>query len=312
MTQITSKLVEDLVTPVVSKIKLLMDTGSLVLPKDYAPENAVRFAIEMIKEITVGDEKKPALIACSPQSVQNALYKMVIQGLDPGKSQCYFIVRSGKKLCCDRSYFGSQIVAKRFAGLKTMKAVVIYGGDAKDFKYEIDTNTGATKVISHVPKLDNQKEDDIVGAYVIYTLEDGSTDTVIRTIDQIREAWKMGAQKGKGTTHQNFPSEMCKRTVINYACKHLINASGDGAILGDQDSEENVKTVDKGTDGAADVGFSEFEVEDSTPTTVTETVKPEVVQQSKAEKTPEPKIVEPIEIKNGPGPGDLNEDPFAA
>jgi hypothetical protein len=55
------------------------------------------------------------------------------------------------------------------------------------------------------------------------------------TYEEIKKSWAMSkmkpfTDKGElkaGTVHSKFPGEMAKRTVINRACKTIINRSGD-------------------------------------------------------------------------------------
>ena len=59
------------------------------------------------------------------------------------------------------------------------------------------------------------------------------------TIDEIKQAWKQSAThpvdaSGKikaGSTHDKFTAEMCKKTVINRACKPIINSSDDSNLV---------------------------------------------------------------------------------
>jgi recombination protein RecT len=51
---------------------------------------------------------------------------------------------------------------------------------------------------------------------------------------QIEKAWSKSKTRGQASSpHKEFPDEMCKRTVINRACKRYINSSSDSAILKD-------------------------------------------------------------------------------
>lgn len=61
---------------------------------------------------------------CSRESIANSLLDMVVQGLSPAKTQCYFIVY-GNQLQLNRSYFGTQAVLKRLTNVKDIWANVI-------------------------------------------------------------------------------------------------------------------------------------------------------------------------------------------
>lgn len=211
---------------VMKNIQAKTADGQLALPADYSAENALQEA--WLKIQSVQDKNgSPALTVCTKESVMTSLFDMVVQGLSPAKNQCYFVVY-GKDLTLMRSYMGTVMVAKRFAGVKDVFAQVVYKGD--EFEYEIDPSTGIRSVTKHTQKLENVGGD-IVAAYATIIKEDGTKYQEIMTKDQIQKAWNQGATKGKSPAHTNFPEEMAKKTVINRACKLFINSSTDSQIL---------------------------------------------------------------------------------
>ena len=182
----------------------------------------------LVLQETVDKNKFPVLQSCTRVSIVNSLLDMVIQGLNPSKKQCYFIAY-GKKLSCMRSYFGSMAIVKNLAGAKDVYAEMIYAGD--EFKYEIIN--GNKKVISHTQRFANIDPEKIAGAYCTIAFEGGREFTEIMDIAQIKKAWKKSRMdpEREGSTHKEFPEEMCKRTVIQRACKRYINSSSDNATL---------------------------------------------------------------------------------
>lgn len=114
----------DLVDSVSHKLRKFADKGELVLPSNYSIENALKSAWLMLQE-TVDKDKRPVLLACTKASIANALLDMAVQGLNPGKKQCYFIA-FGTKLLCLRSYFGAMVVAERVGLSSDMVHVVPY------------------------------------------------------------------------------------------------------------------------------------------------------------------------------------------
>src|SRR5574340_499041 len=65
---------------VLSKITAFQETGSINIPKDYSPANALRAAYLILLE-TKNIDKKPVLQECTKDSIANALLKMIVQGL---------------------------------------------------------------------------------------------------------------------------------------------------------------------------------------------------------------------------------------
>lgn len=234
-----------------SLVSQYMKDGKLHLPANYSPQNAMKSAWLILQD-TKDRNRKPALDVCTNQSLTNSLLKMVIQGLDPQKAQCYFIMYD-TALACQRSYFGSMALAKRFepAIAEIPPAQVVYEGD--EFEYELAI--GKKRVVSHKQKLQNVKKDKIVGAYAMALDKNGKPiRTEIMTIDEIKQSWGQSAMKPvdeknnikKGTTQDKFTADMCGKTVINKLCKPIINSSDDSSIM-----IEVSQKIDEETDRAA-------------------------------------------------------------
>ena len=223
----------DIVDTVTSKVKEFQQKRALQFPENYSPENALKSAGLILQE-TKDRNGNLAINVCSHSSIANALLNMVIQGLNPIKQQCYFIVY-GKTLSMQRSYFGSMQVAKMVdPTIKDIISEVVYEGD--EFIYE--KQKGKTVIVKHAQKLENISKTKIKAAYCSMFYTDGSENSTIMTIEEIYQAWMQGQIKpikdGKldpDTTHGKFTAEMAKKTVINRACKIIINASDDESIL---------------------------------------------------------------------------------
>jgi recombination protein RecT len=230
-TQIAKKETIDIVT---AKVKEFQDKGELFFPANYVPENALKSAWLIIQE-TQDKEKKAALDVCTKESIANSLLSMVVQGLNPDKKQCYFIVY-GNKLVMQRSYFGSMAVARSVnPDIDDIYAMTVYEGD--EFEYQIVR--GKKVITKHNQKLENIKKEKIVAAYCNILYIDGKEEATIMTLEEIKQSWKMSKMypiddKGnikKDSTHDKFTADMCMKTVINKACKPIINSSDDRNIV---------------------------------------------------------------------------------
>lgn len=207
-----------------------LQQGGFKLPANYSPENALQSAWLILQDIQTRD-KRPALEACSRNSIAMSLFKMVQMGLNPAKNQCYF-VPYGADLVCMTSYFGQVMIAKR-AGLQDVKANLILEGD--DFNYKIEQD-GRRVITEHKQPFQNFGNK-IIGAYCVVTLPDGVQDTDIMTIEEIKVSWNQGATKGNSPAHKSFEGEMAKRTVTNRAIKMFVNSSDDSAVLDDDNPQ---------------------------------------------------------------------------
>lgn len=217
----------DTVDVVAERVREFQSRGEIHFPANYSPENAMKSAWLSLQN-TVDRTGKPALEVCTRDSIANALLDMVVQGLNPAKKQGYFIVY-GRQLVFQRSYFGTMAVTKRATGAKDIFAQVVYEGD--EFEFEI--TRGKKRVTKHVQTLRSISGGNIVAAYCTIIFPDDSEYTEIMTWDEIQQAWRKSRQNPnkEGSTHQEFPQEMAKRTVINRTCKTYLNASDDGSLL---------------------------------------------------------------------------------
>jgi recombination protein RecT len=284
---------KDVVDVVGKKVQEFVSRGELHLPPNYSVENAMKSAWLVLQEVTDKDGKL-ALEVCTRDSVANALLKMVVQGLNPAKNQCYFVV-FGKSLVMMRSYFGSIHVAKSVnPEIEDIIPDVVYEGD--EFEYE--KKRGKTHIISHKQKLENIKKDKIIAAYATVLYKDGGDESIVMTMDEIKEAWTMSKvkpidEKGNirtGTTHEKFTAEMCKKTVVNRICKHIINGSDDSNLVAryakatDADLAEAEVEAEIEENANQEIIDVEFEVADEEPE-----VEEKVAEEPKERKPEEPK-----------------------
>ena len=232
---------KDIANNVLVRVNQLQDAGGLDVPKDYSAENALKGAWLYLQS-AVNKDKKPVLKECSNDSIANALFEMVIEGLSVVKKQCYFIAY-GTKLECQKSYFGNLALAKRVCGVKEVNGAVIYEGDKKQFKYEIEPTTGRKRLISHIQNIDNIDNNKIIGAYAIVIYANEVSDMEVMTMKDIRTAWNQGASKGNSPAHKNFPDQMAIKTVMNRAVKIAL-ASSDDKHLGLEEKVQSEKSED--------------------------------------------------------------------
>lgn len=224
----------DTVSLVSNRVRAFTERGELHLPPDYSADNALKAAWLDIQNVKTS-QGKLALQTCTKNSVANALLNMVLQGLNPAKKQCYFIAY-GDQLLLQRSYFGAMHVAMQVdPTIQYIGAEVVHAGDVFTYK----KTRGRTEVTEHSQSIENLNAP-IVAAYCTVVRDDGTEDTTIMSIADIQAAWSMNRQNNPvnadGTlnprsTHAKFTGEMAKKTVINRACKQIINASGDAGLV---------------------------------------------------------------------------------
>ncbi|HEM3582101.1 TPA: recombinase RecT [Streptococcus suis] len=208
---------KDITDAVNAKVSQMQNEGLVVAP-NYAPANALKSAFFAMTNSPSGN----LLEKCSKESIANALLDMVVQGLSPAKTQCYFIPY-GNTLKMTRSYFGTMKVVKQRSNVKDIWAEVVFEGDV----LKIRNDNGRKVLESHETDWTNQ-DNAIIGAYCIIEKVDGERILTVMTKKEIDRSW----QQSKNKSVQNaFPQEMAKRTVINRAAKQFFNTSDDSDIL---------------------------------------------------------------------------------
>lgn len=257
----------DLSDAVMKRVRSLETGKALVLPPNYSPENALKEAYLIIKQ-TIDKNGAPALSVCTRDSITTALLDMVLQGLNPMKSQCYFIVH-GNELKLRRSYFGTER-ALRTVLPETDKvvAVVVHQGD--EVEYEIGTdinnpNTLGEKIVTkHKQSLANM-DNPIVAVYGYITKKDGKLVTTdMMTANEIFAAWRKSQTRvfndqggiNATSTHGQFPVEMAKKTLLNRMCKRPFKATDDSVMIEQQ--QAFARTTENEYDGV-DIE-SEYEI----------------------------------------------------
>ena len=226
---------EMIVTNVEKKLQGITEKG-FKFPANYVPQNAIQSAWLIVQQ-TKNKDGKLALDVCSTESVQEAMFDMLIQALNPSKKQCYFVAR-GNKLCMMRSYFGTQAVTKRLPEInEILDAEIVYEKD----EFEFSKLNGVTTITKHVQKLENIDKTKIKAAYQVIMKSSGINQACIMTVEQIMQCWNQSdkevftkegkLKQGQYCGHANFTEEFCKRTVISRGCKNIVNTSDDSDIL---------------------------------------------------------------------------------
>ncbi len=278
---------KELQKSVIEQIQKFQELGQIKLPPEYSPENAVRAAFLILQE-TKDKNEKLALDTCTKISIGSAMLKMVVQGLNPLKGQCSFVV-FGNTLTLMREYHGTIALAKRVGGVKQVKGQVVYEED--EFEYSIDSATGRKTVVKHVQAMENVNNEKIRGAYAVAMLDDGSVDTEVMTISQIRQAWSMGATKGQSPAHLKFTDQMAIKTVASRLCKLYISTSSDSDLYDAEETDPVTRSREETIKGE----------QNAEPLTLEEGEEEAYEEQAKEEAPEEePPEEEPKEAKTSP------------
>lgn len=226
---------------VLNRVNKMQREGSLQIPENYSPENALKSAYLKLLETKTRDNK-PVLQACTQESIANSLLEMIVQGLNPMKNQGYFIPY-GNQLTFSRSYLGTVAITKRLPGVKDVKGYPVYKND--EFETEFDLISGNLKVKKYTPDVKSRNPKDLIGAFALIIGDEDILSMEYMDMEQIKKAWNQGATKGNSPAHKNFPDQMAVRTVINRACKMYANTSDDSDLTADILNRTEIEVIEE-------------------------------------------------------------------
>lgn len=237
-------------TPVLAgiqhRINAYVSKGELVFPPDFSQGNAMASAKVALITLGVIDDAGNPTGACTTVSLVNAVFDSMVQGMNVGKKQGYFI-NYGKVLCFQRSYFGDQALAERL-----MPCITVYSGYiCKQDKFRPTKKMTRRGLITSVMPVYNEKGEfvsghemgwprdvkEIVAAYCGAMYTDPDTGEVedlgveLMDIDQIKTSWKKSKAIGPSSFHNEQPDIACIRTVTRRWAKPIINASNDALLM---------------------------------------------------------------------------------
>lgn len=217
----------------------VLDTGRLV-SKNYDLPTAMASLYLNLIQVPAKESGKMAMETCSPTSIKEAIVKCIIEELNVGKKQGYFIPY-GDKLEFQPSYFGEIKKAQSMSGVK-IRGKVFRDGEQIDLDMRID----GTMVIKHKPNI-KSLNNKILGAYAVAT--DVDTGRVVDSDIMSREEIMKSAMKSKngGKVTKEFEHEMFIRTVTKRLAKHFVNTSDDSSkvfIVNPDGTEMQVNVYD--------------------------------------------------------------------
>lgn len=156
--------------------------------------------------------KNDLLASCSKVSIQASVYNLALTGLtlNPALEYAYLVPR-GKKCILDISYRGMVKIATDSGGIKTVHGKGIY---EKDF---FEAQEGSDPYIKHAP-LYFEDRGEMIGAYVVATIADGTKKHHIMSKAEIKKVEKKSPMAGKGPW-KDWTEEMWIKTVIKRARK---------------------------------------------------------------------------------------------
>lgn len=183
----------------------------LALPAHITPEKFQRAALTaMLNSKDIAE--------CTPGSVMNALLKCAQDGLIPDNKEAA-IVKYGNVATYMPMVYGLIKRMRNSGDVKAVNAHLVYSKDQFDYIIE----NGVEK-FTHKPKFEGDRGE-LVLAYAVITLDDGTPHVEIMTKEEIEKARATSKAGANSPAWKNWFSEMAKKTVIHRAAKRVPTSS---------------------------------------------------------------------------------------
>ena len=229
---------ENVKVTVKSCISAFQADGSLSLSEVYEVDRALAAAFTLLNCLK-DPTGCPILEQCSAESITTALLDMAIQGLSVNKRQCRFAV-SGGDIKLVRTYFGTIALAREVGGM-IGEPIVSMIGQGDDFEFETDVITGKKRLIRHRPALCGMGGE-IAGAYCILHLSDGTQ--YLEVFGPLQISAMLGVRQEDMVRVER---KTVFRTVINRACRNLIESSANAYMYECMYDEWDLSTTNIGS-----------------------------------------------------------------
>lgn len=199
--------------------KRLTIADLLTQKKDALADVATKFLTpeKLVKMIGVQMARTPNLAKCDPRSVLNCAMTLAELGLAPGTLGEAYLIPFKDECTLIIGYRGLMKLALRSGELSSITARLVYRQDTFEIEY------GSTPKIVHKPAMGHgNKDEDIVGAYMIARYKDAAMEPVTEymTRDQIIKVKNRSRASGSGPWVSDF-GEMCRKTVVRRGAKYL-------------------------------------------------------------------------------------------
>lgn len=215
------------------------------------------------------------IAALNPESTQDAIVTSAVLGLDltEGKNQAWLLPRSvdnSTRIVLQVGYKGVEAIHQRLGVIDRLSVRIVRQADA--FEWSGDESEKPTHTADWFAP--EAKRGPIVGAFAITYYPDGSTQTVVKGIDEIYEkhrntsdSWKSYQRRlAKGESPhpppwESFPAEMVAKTMAYVARKqwpaNIRNAEVAGAII-DRLNEVDFADYESLREGYTEEQLAEF------------------------------------------------------
>lgn len=176
-------------------------------------ERLLTNSLYFLNEETKSNKQLGTAIQANPVKFAIYLKNLITLGVDISQRQAYFLPY-GNEITSVLDYKTLMALIKKHTNVKSIDAQLVY--ENENFKVE------QGKVVEHIqnPFASKDEKGALVGAYSIFTLDDGSKDYYFASLDEINKVKECSkSANSKFSPWNNWFDEMVKKTVIRKGMK---------------------------------------------------------------------------------------------
>lgn len=195
-------------------LQLQQEAVNIIQPQAQSDqERLLTNSLYYLNEETKSNKQLGTAIQSNPVKFAIYLKNLITLGVDISQRQAYFLTY-GNEITSVLDYKTLMVLIKKHTNVKSIDAQLVY--ENENFKVE------QGKVVEHRqnPFASKDEKGALVGAYSIFTLDDGSKDyyfTSLEEINKVKECSK--SANSKFSPWNNWYDEMVKKTVIRKGMK---------------------------------------------------------------------------------------------
>lgn len=195
-------------------LQLQQEAVNIIQPQAQSDnERLLTNSLYYLSEETKSNKQLGTAIQANPVKFAIYLKNLITLGVDISQRQAYFLPY-GNEITSVLDYKTLMALIKKHTNVKSIDAQLVY--ENENFKVE------QGKVVEHRqnPFASKDEKGNLVGAYSIFTLDDGSKDYYFASLEEINKVQKCSkSANSKFSPWNNWFDEMVKKTVIRKGMK---------------------------------------------------------------------------------------------
>lgn len=195
-------------------LKLQEEAVNIIQPQAQSDnERLLTNSLYYLNEETKNNKQLGTAIQANPVKFAIYLKNLITLGVDISQRQAYFLPY-GNEITSVLDYKTLMALIKKHTNVKSIDAQLVYENEVFHVKQG--------KVVEHRqnPFANKDEKGNLVGAYSIFTLDDGSKDYYFASLEEINKVKECSkSANSKFSPWNNWYDEMVKKTVIRKGMK---------------------------------------------------------------------------------------------